>query len=169
MLLFHELRGIWLSYLVFSGFLMQQRQARQDSFRCIARPNSSSASILLWLFLHLHLLAFFSTSSRQLVELKWLMLNKLQKMIPFITCEISLCQYVCELGFWCQCIWFGFWGPNWLCQTTHPAALSKFNTRVSSSDFSPWWSFWSQLHLSSKLCGPPWVAHQLLGCCVSSF
>ena len=22
-----------------------------------------------------------------------------QKMIPFITCEISLCQYVCELVF----------------------------------------------------------------------
>ena len=30
--------------------------------RCIARPNSSSVSTLLWLFLHLHLLAFFSTS-----------------------------------------------------------------------------------------------------------
>ena len=29
--------------------------------------------------------------------LKWLMLKKTQKMIPFITCEISLCQYVCEL------------------------------------------------------------------------
>ena len=26
-----------------------------------------------------------------------------QKTIPFITCEISLCQYVCEL-FFCQCI-----------------------------------------------------------------
>ena len=31
------------------------------------------------------------------MELKWLMLNKHKKMIPFITCEISLCQYVCEL------------------------------------------------------------------------
>ena len=25
------------------------------------------------------------------------MLNKHKKMIPFITCEISLCRYVCEL------------------------------------------------------------------------
>ena len=46
----------------FWSFLMQSRQARLDPLRCIARPNSSSASILLWLFLHLHLLAFFSTS-----------------------------------------------------------------------------------------------------------
>ena len=34
---------IWFS----PGFLMQWKQARQDSLRCIARPNSSSASILL--------------------------------------------------------------------------------------------------------------------------
>ena len=27
------------------------------------------------------------------------MLNKQQKMIPFITCEVSLGQYVCELFF----------------------------------------------------------------------
>ena len=37
-------------------------EAHQESFRCIARPNSSSASTLLWLFLHLHLFLFFSTS-----------------------------------------------------------------------------------------------------------
>ena len=29
------------------GFLMQLKVARQESFRCIARPNSSSVSILL--------------------------------------------------------------------------------------------------------------------------
>ena len=44
------------------GFLMQLKVAHQESVRCIARPNSSSASILLWLFLHLNLFAFFSTS-----------------------------------------------------------------------------------------------------------
>ena len=31
------------------------------------------------------------------MELKWLMLNKTQKMIPFVTCESSHCQCVCEL------------------------------------------------------------------------
>ena len=40
----------------------------------------------------------FDIPSEQLVELKWLMVNT-QKMIPFITCEISLGQYVCELVF----------------------------------------------------------------------
>ena len=44
------------------GFPMQWKVAHQESFRCIARPNSSSASILLWLFLHLDIFAFFSTS-----------------------------------------------------------------------------------------------------------
>ena len=31
------------------------------------------------------------------MELKGLMLNKQKKMIPFVTCEVSLCQHVCEL------------------------------------------------------------------------
>ena len=35
----------------------------------------------------------------QSVELKWLMLNKSQKMIPLIMCEISLGEHVCELVF----------------------------------------------------------------------
>ena len=38
-------------------------------------------------------------TSEQLIEMKWLMFNKTQKMIPYITCENSLDQYVCELVF----------------------------------------------------------------------
>ena len=49
---------IWFS----PDLLMQSKQARMDPSRCIVRPNSSSALILLWLFFHLHLLVFFSTS-----------------------------------------------------------------------------------------------------------
>ena len=86
---------MWFS----SGFLMQQTQARQDPLRCIAIPNSSSASTLLWLFLHLRLLVLFST----FLQDNWWNWNGWSwintKMIPFITCEISLCQYVCELVF----------------------------------------------------------------------
>ena len=41
----------------------------------------------------------FDITSRQVVDLKWLMLNKHKKMVPLITCEISLCQSVCELVF----------------------------------------------------------------------
>ena len=46
----------------------------------------------------------FDIASRLLMELKWLMLKRTQKMVPITTCEISLCQYVCEL-----CTWFGSW------------------------------------------------------------
>ena len=49
---------IWFS----PGFPMQSKKARPDPSRCIARPNSSSALILLWLSVHLQLLGFFSTS-----------------------------------------------------------------------------------------------------------
>ena len=41
----------------------------------------------------------FVIASEHSAELKWLMLNKHKKMIPFITCEIPLCQDVCELVF----------------------------------------------------------------------
>ena len=32
-----------------------------------------------------------------------------QKMIPFITCEVSLCQYVCELVFGINVFDLDFW------------------------------------------------------------
>ena len=67
---------VWFS----PGFLMQWKVARQQSFRCIARLNSSWASILLWHVLHLNLFesfcVLFDITSEQVVELKWLMLNK---------------------------------------------------------------------------------------------
>ena len=53
------------SSVVRSGYQIwcqQSRQTRLDPLHGISIPNSSSALILLWLFLHLHLLVFFSTS-----------------------------------------------------------------------------------------------------------
>ena len=35
-----------------------------------------------------------------------------QKMIPFVTCEISLGQHVCELVFGVNVFDFGFWGSK---------------------------------------------------------
>ena len=35
----------------------------------------------------------------QHVELKWLTLDKMRKIIPFVTCEITFGQNVCELMF----------------------------------------------------------------------
>ena len=54
----------------------------------------------------------FDITSEPLLELKWLMLNKTQKMIPFITCEISLGQYVGELVFGVNVFDLDFWGPH---------------------------------------------------------
>ena len=76
---------------------MQSKQARSDPLRCIARPNSSSTLILLRLFLHLHRLVFFRHRFKTIDGTEMADVEQTQKMIPFITCEISLCQYVCEL------------------------------------------------------------------------
>ena len=62
---------VWFS----PGFLMQWKQPRQESLRFIARPNSSSASMLLWLFLHLNFCVLFDITTEHSAELKWLMLN----------------------------------------------------------------------------------------------
>ena len=92
---------VWFS----PGFLMQWKIARRESFHCIARPNSSLVSTLtsrLCCDSFLHLILFcvlFDITSEHSAELKWPMLNKTQKIIPLITCEIPLDQHVCELVF----------------------------------------------------------------------
>ena len=48
---------------------------------------------------HLILFAFCSTSLLTLCRTEMANVNQTQKMIPFITCEISLGQYVCEFVF----------------------------------------------------------------------
>ena len=64
---------IWFSV----SFRMQQKQVYSDSLRCIERPNSWSASILMWLLsLPASFCLLFEITSRQLAELKWLMLKK---------------------------------------------------------------------------------------------
>ena len=71
-----------------------------EPFHCFAQSNSSSASTLLCLFLHLNLFAFlFDITSEHSAELKWLMLNKHKRWFQFVTCEIFLGLHVCELVF----------------------------------------------------------------------
>ena len=81
----YVLTQMWFS----PGFPMQSKQARSDPSRCIARPNSSSALILLWLFLHLHLLVFFSHRFKIIDGTEMDDVEQTQKMIPFVTCKIS--------------------------------------------------------------------------------
>ena len=55
-----------------------------------------------------------------------------QKMVPLITCEINFPLSVClRVDFWCQCIWFGSWGPNWFYQITYQEQLCVFRKHVS--------------------------------------
>ena len=87
---------IWFS----PGFLMLWRQARQDSFRCLARQKFiigfefavtlSAPESFLRSFRH----HFRTIGGTEMANVK-----QTQKMIPFITCEISFGQYVCELVF----------------------------------------------------------------------
>ena len=138
------------SHVWFHVLLMQQKLTHQRSFRCIARPNLSSISTFLWLFLHLNLFPFFfDITSKHSTELKWLMLNKTQKMIPFIMCEISFGQYVCEFFFVSIClIWI--WGPNWFYRKTNQELLCGFLKNVSLSGFFPLWSSWSLLRCPQR-------------------
>ena len=87
---FDELRSIWLSYLVFPGLsdaveastfgsLMLHRETKFIIGFDFAVTLSSPASSCV----------LFDIASGPLMELTW-------NMIPFITCEISLCQYICE-------------------------------------------------------------------------
>ena len=120
----NELRGtFWLSDLVFPGFPMQSKQARSDPSRCIVRQNSSSALTLLWLFFHLHLLVFFSTSLQDYWWNwnGWCWTNTKDDSIHHVwNFPWSKCM---RIGSWCQHIWFGSCGPNWFYQTTNQEQL----------------------------------------------
>ena len=50
------------------GFLMQWKIALMEPFHCFARSNSSLVLTLLWLFLHLILFVFFSTSLQNTLQ-----------------------------------------------------------------------------------------------------
>ena len=56
--------------------------------------------------------------------------------------------------FWCQCIWFGFLGPNWFDQTANQEQLCGLH--VSLRDFFPLWSSWSLLHCSNTYNKASW-------------
>ena len=70
----------------------------------------------------------FDIYSGQLAELKNAGAGQMEKMIPFVTCEIDLCQCVCEL----------FSGVNIFdSDFGYMAHLCGFGIRVSLLDFYP--------------------------------
>ena len=54
-----------------------------------------------------------------------------EKMIPFIMRETTFGQHVRKLVSGVNIFDLDFWGPNGSCQTTNPAQLCGFWTRVS--------------------------------------
>ena len=41
------------------------------------------------------------------------------------------CLACLRVGFWCRCIWFGFWGPDWFDRTTNQVQPYEFGKHVS--------------------------------------
>ena len=72
-------------------------------------PNSSSAPILLSLFLHLIFLRSFRHHFGTLCRTEMAHVKQTQKMVPFFTCDISLGQHVCELVFGIDVLDLDFW------------------------------------------------------------
>ena len=71
-----------------------------------------------------------------------------QKMIPFITCEISLCQYVCELVYGVKVFDLDLEVQNWFYRTTNQEQLCGF------------WK-WSPLHyLQTHTTKLPWRVNE---------
>ena len=139
------LRGFWLSYLVFPG-LSDAVDDRADGGLSMLR----AIKLIIGLVFAVTLSSpdsfcdLLDTTSGHSVELKWLMLKNTKHgsihhvwAFPWLTCL--------RVGFWCQCIWFGFWGPNWFDRTTNQEQLCGFWKHVSLSGFFPWWSSWSLL------------------------
>ena len=110
----YELRGtFWLSDFGFHrASRCHRRQSRSNPLRCIMRPNSSSAliccdSVFTCIFLCSFRHRFKTIDGTEMTDVE-----QTQKMIPFIMCEISLCQHVCELVFGVDVLDWSFWGPD---------------------------------------------------------
>ena len=71
----------------------------------------------------------FDITSRLLMELKMADVEQTKKdstrhvwNFPWSACL--------RVGFWCQCIWFGSWNPNWFYQTTNQEQLWDIETPI---------------------------------------
>ena len=115
-----------------------------------SKPGSSSVLTLPQFFLLLLPVAFFSTSPRATSRAEMADVEQTQKMVPLITCEIALCQYVCELVLGVNVFDLDFGVQVDSVKSTNQAKLCGFGTRVSLFDFCLWWSSWSLLHYLQK-------------------
>ena len=84
---------VWFS----PGYLMQKKVARQEPFRCIARPNLHRLRLCCDSFFTWSLLRSFRHHFRTIGRAGMVNFKQTQKMILFITCEFPFGQYICEL------------------------------------------------------------------------
>ena len=113
------------------------------------RPESSSVSTLLCLYLHLEIFAFFSTSLQN-NRYNWngkCQTNTKDDSIHHVwNFPWSICLRV---GFWGQCMWFGFLESRLIRSNNQSSANSVGSGNMSHCRTSVFkWSSWSQLHCS---------------------
>ena len=94
------------------------------------RPGSTSASILPQFFSPVPCCILFDVSSGQLADIE-----QMEKIVPLITCEISLCQNVCELVLGVNVTDLDFWVQVDSVKKNSHAQLCGFWIRVSLFDF----------------------------------
>ena len=67
--------------------------------------------------------------------------EQMKKIVPFVTCEITFGQNVCELMFVVNVPDLNLRGPDKFCQTTNPKQLGGSLIHVSLWDFGLLLSF----------------------------
>ena len=96
----NELTGtFWLSDLVFSGLSDAVEASTFGSLTLYRETKFIIGFVFAVTLFHLHLLCCFWHRFKTIDGTEMADAEQTQKMSPFITCEISLCQYVCELVF----------------------------------------------------------------------
>ena len=126
---------VWFS----PGFLMQWKIVQHTRIPFAASRDQIHHRLRFWCdsFFTCIFLRSFRHHFKTIGRTEKANVKQTQKMIPFITCEISLGQYVCELVFGVSVFDLYFLGPNWLYRTTNQEQLCGFWKHVSLSGFFP--------------------------------
>ena len=125
-----RLRGVWLSCLVFTGI----SDAVEDSATGVLSVHRETKFIIGFDFAVTlsspeSFCVLFDITSEHSAERKWLMSNKHKRW--FHSSRVKFPLVSLQLGIWCQCNWFGFWGPNWFDRRTNQEQLCGFWKHVS--------------------------------------
>ena len=125
---FDELRGtFWLSDLVFPEFSDAVEVSKHGRVPCAASRHQIRH--WLWFCCDSFFTCIFLRSFRHRFDaVDGAAMAKDGSTQHVWNSPLSVCLRV---GFRCQCIWFGSWGPNWFYQTTHQAQLCGFWKHVS--------------------------------------